>query len=145
MCKYTKNYYVYTSCLDPGAHYFAISYDGTADERCPRAPHERYIVVEGVCLLCNPCQSLRSGLAWTRGGWEIYFGRWSKGYKWGYKISHFTGLVERSECKVLFCSGEIWGFFQMIFLQLLVQLSNFSSALLCAKVARGLEKRNPTL
>jgi len=53
MCEYTKNYYVYTSCLDPGAHFFSTSVDGNRDRRCARGPHERYIVVPGHCPLCN--------------------------------------------------------------------------------------------
>ncbi|KAH6675580.1 hypothetical protein BGZ60DRAFT_371866 [Tricladium varicosporioides] len=53
MCEYTKNYYIYTSCQDPGAHFFGTSVDGKREHRCPRGPHERYIVVPGHCPLCN--------------------------------------------------------------------------------------------
>jgi hypothetical protein len=53
MCEYTKNYYIYTSCVDPGAHFFGTSVDGKREHRCPRGPHERYIVVPGHCPLCN--------------------------------------------------------------------------------------------
>ena len=52
MCEYTKHYWVYTGCIDPGAHYFKTSLDGRKDKKCKAAPHERYIVVEGKCPLC---------------------------------------------------------------------------------------------
>ncbi|KAI1814751.1 hypothetical protein GGS20DRAFT_585239 [Poronia punctata] len=29
MCDFTKNYYIYTSCLDPGTHFFRTSIDGS--------------------------------------------------------------------------------------------------------------------
>ncbi|KAG4413675.1 hypothetical protein IFR04_013179 [Cadophora malorum] len=53
MCEYTKNYYIYTSCVDPGAHFFGTSVDGKKEHRCSRGPHERYIVVPGHCPLCS--------------------------------------------------------------------------------------------
>ena len=53
MCHYTKNFYVYTSCVDPGAHFFGTSVDGQKANSCPRGPHERYIVVPGHCPLCS--------------------------------------------------------------------------------------------
>ncbi|PBP28357.1 hypothetical protein BUE80_DR000741 [Diplocarpon rosae] len=53
MCEYTKNYYIYTSCVDPGAHFFSTSMDGKKERRCSRGPHERYIVVPGHCPLCG--------------------------------------------------------------------------------------------
>jgi len=52
MCEYTKNYYIYTSCQDPGAHFFSTSVDGKRDYRCKGGPHERYIVVADYCPLC---------------------------------------------------------------------------------------------
>ncbi|EKD11875.1 hypothetical protein MBM_09954 [Drepanopeziza brunnea f. sp. 'multigermtubi' MB_m1] len=53
MCEYTKNYYIYTSCVDPGAHFFSCTTDGKKDRSCTRGPHERYILVEGKCYLCK--------------------------------------------------------------------------------------------
>ncbi|RKU46456.1 hypothetical protein DL546_007388 [Coniochaeta pulveracea] len=53
MCDYTKNYYVYTSCLDPGAHFFRTSIDGSKKNACPKGPHERYIMIAGQCPLCG--------------------------------------------------------------------------------------------
>lgn len=52
MCHYTINYYIYASCIDPGAHFFSTSVDGEKGDRCPGSPHERYIVVPGHCPLC---------------------------------------------------------------------------------------------
>ncbi|KAI1181552.1 hypothetical protein F5B17DRAFT_271052 [Nemania serpens] len=53
MCNFTKNYYIYTSCQDPGAHFFRTSIDGSRQTACPRGPHERYIVEPGQCPLCS--------------------------------------------------------------------------------------------
>lgn len=53
MCDFTKNYYIYTSCADPGAHFFQTSVDGNRRHRCHRSPHERYIVMPGQCPLCH--------------------------------------------------------------------------------------------
>lgn len=53
MCEYTRNYYIYTSCIDPGAHYFSTSIDGSKERQCAKGPHERYIVVPGHCPLCS--------------------------------------------------------------------------------------------
>src|SRR5277367_5968322 len=53
MCNYTKNYYIYFSCQDPGAHFFKCSTDGRKDKRCPKGPHERYVVQPGACPLCG--------------------------------------------------------------------------------------------
>ncbi|KAI9815861.1 MAG: hypothetical protein M1826_001925 [Phylliscum demangeonii] len=52
MCDYVRNYYVYASCADPGAHFFRTSIDGSTEAICARAPHERFIVVSGTCPLC---------------------------------------------------------------------------------------------
>ncbi len=52
MCDFTKNYYIYTSCVDPGAHYFGTSVDGNRHQSCSKGPHERYIVLPGQCPLC---------------------------------------------------------------------------------------------
>ena len=53
MCDFTKNYYIYTSCVDPGAHFFGTSVDGNLEDSCPNGPHERYIVLPGHCPLCG--------------------------------------------------------------------------------------------
>ncbi|KAF3803049.1 hypothetical protein GCG54_00009745 [Colletotrichum gloeosporioides] len=53
MCDFTKNYYIYTSCIDPGAHFFRTSVDGNRNRTCGKGPHERYIVVPGHCPLCG--------------------------------------------------------------------------------------------
>ncbi|KIN04079.1 hypothetical protein OIDMADRAFT_18174 [Oidiodendron maius Zn] len=53
MCDYTKNYYIYATCIDPGAHFFGTSVDGKKEHRCSKSPHERYIVVPGHCPLCT--------------------------------------------------------------------------------------------
>jgi hypothetical protein len=53
MCDYTKNYYIYASCIDPGAHFFGTSLDGKKEDRCSKSPHERYIVMPGHCPLCS--------------------------------------------------------------------------------------------
>ncbi|KAG7120628.1 hypothetical protein HYQ44_005124 [Verticillium longisporum] len=53
MCDFTKNYYIYTSCIDPGAHFFRTSTDGSHKRSCVKGPHERYIVVPGACPLCG--------------------------------------------------------------------------------------------
>ncbi|ORY56708.1 uncharacterized protein BCR38DRAFT_414454 [Pseudomassariella vexata] len=37
MCDFTKNYYIYTSCQDPGAHFFRTSVDGSRKTACPKA------------------------------------------------------------------------------------------------------------
>ncbi|KAI0109596.1 hypothetical protein GGR51DRAFT_100584 [Nemania sp. FL0031] len=53
MCDFTKNYYIYTTCHDPGTHFFRTSTDGSRKTACPRGPHERYIVEPGQCPLCS--------------------------------------------------------------------------------------------
>ncbi|KAL2113358.1 hypothetical protein VUR80DRAFT_4195 [Thermomyces stellatus] len=53
MCDFTKNFYIYTSCIDPGAHFFGTSVDGNHKNSCPDGPHERYIVIPGHCPLCG--------------------------------------------------------------------------------------------
>ncbi|KAI7921303.1 hypothetical protein M0657_004042 [Pyricularia oryzae] len=53
MCDFTKNYYIYTSCLDPGAHFFRTSVDGSHKHACPKGPHERYIMLPGHCPLLS--------------------------------------------------------------------------------------------
>ncbi|KAK1765367.1 hypothetical protein QBC33DRAFT_177456 [Phialemonium atrogriseum] len=52
MCDFTKNYYIYTSCVDPGAHFFRTSVDGSRKHKCSKGPHERYIMLPGECPLC---------------------------------------------------------------------------------------------
>ncbi|KAL2153867.1 hypothetical protein VTH82DRAFT_2543 [Thermothelomyces myriococcoides] len=53
MCDFTKNYYIYTSCADPGAHFFRTSLDGNRAHSCPKGPHERYIMLPGECPMCH--------------------------------------------------------------------------------------------
>ena len=53
MCDYYKNYYIYSTCADPGIHFIRISIDGSRDFRCATGPHERYIVVAGTCPVCK--------------------------------------------------------------------------------------------
>lgn len=52
MCDFTKNYYIYTSCTDPGAHFCSTSTDGSRKRSCPMGPHERFIVIPESCPLC---------------------------------------------------------------------------------------------
>ena len=53
MCDFTKNFYIYTSCVDPGAHFFRTSVDGSRKYKCSKGPHERYIMLPEQCPLCN--------------------------------------------------------------------------------------------
>lgn len=53
MCNVTRNYYIYSSCRDPGVHYFQTEMDGDRAQACSQGPHERYIVQPGSCPLCN--------------------------------------------------------------------------------------------
>lgn len=53
MCNVTRNYYIYSSCRDPGVHYFQTEMDGDKTQACSQGPHERYIVQPGSCPLCN--------------------------------------------------------------------------------------------
>lgn len=53
MCDFTKNYYIYTSCIDPGAHFFRTEFDGSRKRACSMGPHERYIMLPGHCPLCG--------------------------------------------------------------------------------------------
>lgn len=53
MCNVTRNYYIYSSCRDPGVHYFQTEMDGDRTQACSQGPHERYIVQPGSCPLCN--------------------------------------------------------------------------------------------
>lgn len=52
MCNFTKNYYIYTSCVDPGAHFCKTSTEGDSKKICSKGPHERYIVLPETCPLC---------------------------------------------------------------------------------------------
>lgn len=52
MCNYFKNYYIYSTCQNPAAHFLRTSLDGNKDTRCAESPHDRFIVVVGKCLLC---------------------------------------------------------------------------------------------
>lgn len=52
MCQYYCNYYVYSSCINRAMHYFKTGMEGDRKTRCPRAPHERFIVVIGECAQC---------------------------------------------------------------------------------------------
>ncbi|KAK4240329.1 hypothetical protein C8A03DRAFT_13323 [Achaetomium macrosporum] len=53
MCDWTKNYYIYTTCSDPGLHFFRTSVDGSPKHSCRDTPHERYIMLVGDCPLCQ--------------------------------------------------------------------------------------------
>ncbi|KAM3436299.1 hypothetical protein NHJ13051_006229 [Beauveria bassiana] len=53
MCDFTKNYYIYMSCNDPGLHFCSTSTDGSRQHSCPAGPHERYIVIQESCPLCS--------------------------------------------------------------------------------------------
>lgn len=52
MCEWYRNFYVYTTCHDPGLHFYATSVDGSREYGCIYGPHERYIVTPGSCPLC---------------------------------------------------------------------------------------------
>lgn len=52
MCNFTKNYYIYSACSDPGAHFCKTSTDGSREQSCPAGPHERFIVIPESCPLC---------------------------------------------------------------------------------------------
>lgn len=52
MCDFTKNYYIYMSCTDPGTHFCKTSIDGSREHACSKGPHERYIVLPESCPLC---------------------------------------------------------------------------------------------
>ncbi|QUC17845.1 uncharacterized protein UV8b_02086 [Ustilaginoidea virens] len=60
MCNFTKNYYIYMSCADPGAHFCSTSTDGSRKNSCPAGPHERYIVIPESCPLCSGVVTLVS-------------------------------------------------------------------------------------
>lgn len=54
MCEYYKNYYIYSTCRDPAEHFIRSDYDGTIDDStCKESPHDRYIIVMGLCILCS--------------------------------------------------------------------------------------------
>lgn len=53
MCNYFKNYYIYSTCQNPAAHFLRTTLDGNKDARCSDSPHDRFIVVVGKCLLCG--------------------------------------------------------------------------------------------
>lgn len=53
MCDFYKNYYIWSSCASPAIHFFKISTDGNSSTKCPKGPHERYIVVTGSCPSCR--------------------------------------------------------------------------------------------
>lgn len=52
MCDWYQNFYIWSSCSDPGVHFFKTSMDGSKDRRCIYGPHERYIVMPDACPLC---------------------------------------------------------------------------------------------
>ncbi|KAH7142242.1 hypothetical protein DER46DRAFT_518153 [Fusarium sp. MPI-SDFR-AT-0072] len=52
MCDFVKNYYIYSSCMDPGIHFCRIFIDGSPKHSCPKGPHERYIILPESCPLC---------------------------------------------------------------------------------------------
>lgn len=53
MCNFTKNYYIYTSCIDPGVHFLRTWLEGDSKRNCALGPHERYILIPGCCPLCD--------------------------------------------------------------------------------------------
>ncbi|KAH7191414.1 hypothetical protein BKA60DRAFT_471527 [Fusarium oxysporum] len=53
MCNFVKNYYIYSSCVDPGTHFCRISIDGNRKDSCSKGPHERYIILLESCPLCG--------------------------------------------------------------------------------------------
>ncbi|KAJ5281489.1 hypothetical protein N7478_006861 [Penicillium angulare] len=56
MCNYFKNYYIYSRCSNPSAHVIKTSLDndGAKSKECSSSPHDRFIVVAGNCILCDP-------------------------------------------------------------------------------------------
>ncbi|KAK0641400.1 hypothetical protein B0T16DRAFT_335165 [Cercophora newfieldiana] len=38
MCNFTKNYYIYTSCVGPGVHFFCTSIEGSRKGSCSQGP-----------------------------------------------------------------------------------------------------------
>lgn len=53
MCEYFKNYYIYSSCSNPAAHFLRTAIDDPGAAKCPDSPHDRFIVVVGKCHLCS--------------------------------------------------------------------------------------------
>ncbi|PWY77368.1 hypothetical protein BO70DRAFT_363310 [Aspergillus heteromorphus CBS 117.55] len=54
MCHYFKNFYIYSTCREPAAHIIKTNMDDESKEpKCSDSPHDRFIVVVGLCLLCR--------------------------------------------------------------------------------------------
>ncbi|EKV06766.1 hypothetical protein PDIG_67430 [Penicillium digitatum PHI26] len=54
MCNFFKNYYIYSTCSNPAAHFLRTEMEGTKDNgTCNDSPHDRFIVVVGKCILCS--------------------------------------------------------------------------------------------
>ncbi|KAK0753797.1 hypothetical protein B0T18DRAFT_315506 [Schizothecium vesticola] len=53
MCDVVQNFWIYTSCADPGVHFVGTAVDGSWKQSCSRGPHERYIVMPEQCPLCH--------------------------------------------------------------------------------------------
>ena len=90
MCDYYKNFYIYSTCTNGALHFIRTSIDGNATTRCPTAPHERYIVVQGTCQACRwpfvrfvpyPSKSVLRAReeAWIRADAHRYVKRLSRG------------------------------------------------------------------
>ncbi|KAL2848050.1 hypothetical protein BJX68DRAFT_239351 [Aspergillus pseudodeflectus] len=52
MCNHYKNFFIYSSCSQPSSHIIRTEMDEPKEARCSEAPHDRFIVVVGKCLLC---------------------------------------------------------------------------------------------
>jgi hypothetical protein len=52
MCNFTKNYIIYTSCIDPDAHFVLSSVEGSRKQSSGTGPHQRYILLPGYCPHC---------------------------------------------------------------------------------------------
>lgn len=54
MCNFFKNFYIYSTCSNPAAHFLRTEMEGTKDNTtCNDGPHDRFIVVVGKCVLCS--------------------------------------------------------------------------------------------
>lgn len=54
MCNFFKNFYIYSTCSNPAAHFLRTEMEGTKDNStCNDSPHDRFIVVVGKCILCS--------------------------------------------------------------------------------------------
>ncbi|KGO70459.1 hypothetical protein PITC_014690 [Penicillium italicum] len=54
MCNFFQNFYIYSTCSNPAAHFLRTEMEGTKDNStCKDSPHDRFIVVVGKCVLCS--------------------------------------------------------------------------------------------